>query len=81
MFMAAARSLAAYSTSGRDRVAALLPALAESREVARAIALAVADAAARDGVATPRSAEELEPLIDAKIWQPRYLPITLRGNQ
>jgi malate dehydrogenase (oxaloacetate-decarboxylating) len=80
MFMAAARALANYSTAGRDPAAPLLPPLAESRRVSRAIALAVAAAAQKDGLATPRAAEELERLVDAKIWQPRYLPITLASK-
>ncbi len=77
MFMAAARALADYSAASRDPAAPLLPPLAESRGVARAIALAVAVAAQRDGLAVPRPAEELERLVDAKMWQPRYLPIRL----
>ena len=77
MIMAAARALADYTAARRDPAAPLLPPLAESRRVARAIALAVATAAQSDGLATPRTAEELERLIDAKTWQPRYLPITL----
>jgi malate dehydrogenase (oxaloacetate-decarboxylating) len=77
MFMAAAQALAGYSAASRDPAAPLLPPLAESRQVARAIALAVAAAAEHDGVASPRPAAELERLVDAKIWQPRYLPITL----
>jgi malate dehydrogenase (oxaloacetate-decarboxylating) len=77
MFMAAARALADYSTPSRDPGAPLLPPLAESRQVSRAIALSVATAAQNDGLASPRGREELERLVDAKIWQPRYLPMTL----
>jgi len=55
-----------------------MPPLAESRRVSRAIALAVAAAAQHDGLTAPRGAEETDRLVDAKIWQPRYLPITLR---
>ncbi len=80
MFMAAARALAAYSTGTGDAPAALLPPLAESRRVSRAIALAVAAAAQHDGLAAACSAEELERRVDAKTWQPRYLPITLRKD-
>jgi malate dehydrogenase (oxaloacetate-decarboxylating) len=76
MFMAAARALADYSMAGGEP-AALLPPLGESRQVSRAIALAVAASAGNDGLAPARNAEELERLVDAKMWQPRYLPITL----
>ncbi len=76
MFMAAARALADYSMAGGE-AAALLPPLAESRQVSRVIALAVATAAGDDGLAPARKVEELERLVNAKMWQPRYLPITL----
>lgn len=75
MFMAAARALAACSPAARDRAGSLLPPLAESRQVSRTIALAVAAQAQRDGLAPPCSAEELERLVDAKVWHPRYLPL------
>jgi malate dehydrogenase (oxaloacetate-decarboxylating) len=75
MFMAAARALADYSKASREPAAPLLPPLTESRQVSRAIALAVASAAQRDGIAPPCGAEELERLVDAKVWQPRYLPM------
>jgi malate dehydrogenase (oxaloacetate-decarboxylating) len=80
MFMAAARALAGYSTASRDPAAPLLPPLDESRRVSRAIALAVATVAQKDGLATPCGVEDLERVVDAKIWQPRYRPITLSGR-
>jgi malate dehydrogenase (oxaloacetate-decarboxylating) len=75
MFMAAARALADDTTARRDPAAPLLPPLAESRRVSRAIALAVAAAAQREGLAEGRSAEETGRLVDAKMWEPRYLPM------
>jgi malate dehydrogenase (oxaloacetate-decarboxylating) len=75
MFMAAARALAECSPARHDPAGSLLPPLAESRRVARAIALAVARSAQRDGLAAPCRPEELERLVDAKIWHPRYLPM------
>ncbi len=80
MFMAAARALAEYSAASRDPAAPLLPPLAESRQVSRAIALAVSSAAERDGVARPVGAPERERLVDSKIWQPRYLPVKLSSE-
>jgi malate dehydrogenase (oxaloacetate-decarboxylating) len=77
MFMAAARALADYAMAGRDPAAPLLPSLAESRRVSRAIALAVAAEAAGEGLVAARKTEEFERLVDARMWQPRYLPITL----
>jgi malate dehydrogenase (oxaloacetate-decarboxylating) len=76
MFMAAAYALADCSPARGDANAALLPPLSESRRVSRAIALAVAAAARRGGLAEHARSDELERLIDAKMWQPRYLPMT-----
>lgn len=75
MFMAAARTLAEAAPAHHDPTGALLPPLSASRSLARTIALAVATTAQRDGLAKPRSPTELEQLIDAKMWQPRYLPM------
>ncbi len=77
MFMAAARALVDCSPAHRDPAGALLPPLAESRRVSRVIALAVAAAAQREGLAVHRQAEDLERILDAKMWEPRYLPMRL----
>ena len=53
MFMAAARALADTAPARRDPAGALLPPLADSRRVARTIAIAVAEAARREGLADP----------------------------
>lgn len=79
MFMAAARALADCSPASHDPAGLLLPPLSESRRVSRAIALAVAATAQRDGLAAACLPEELERLVEAKIWQPRYLPMRLKG--
>src|SRR5262249_61530465 len=71
MFMAAARALADCSPAGRDPAAPLLPPLADSRRVARAIALAVAAAARRRGPAEQRQDEEAERVVECKNWGPR----------
>ncbi len=78
MFMAAARALADCSPARHDPVAPLLPPLAESRRVSRAIALAVAVVAQRDGLAAACEPAELQRLVDAKTWQPRYAPMRLK---
>jgi malate dehydrogenase (oxaloacetate-decarboxylating) len=75
MLMAAARALADCSPLRHDVTGALLPPLAETRRVSRSIALAVAAAAQREGLAAPCRLEELERLVDAKIWQPCYRPM------
>jgi malate dehydrogenase (oxaloacetate-decarboxylating) len=78
MFMAAARALAADTSKRLGSDSPLLPPLDESRRVARAIALSVAAAAQRDGHASARSDADMERLVDAKMWTPRYLPVRLK---
>jgi malate dehydrogenase (oxaloacetate-decarboxylating) len=80
MLMAAARALADRSPASHDPAGSLLPPLSESRRVSRTIALAVAAAAQRDGLAAACPPEELERKVDAKIWQPRYLPMNPKGD-
>jgi malate dehydrogenase (oxaloacetate-decarboxylating) len=75
MFMAAARALADTAPARRDPAGALLPPLSESRQVARTIALAVADAARRDGLAEAAQSDDLERLVDDKMWVPEYRPM------
>ena len=54
------------SPAHRDPAGALLPPLAESRRVSRVIALAVAAAAQREGLAVHRQAEDLERILRRK---------------
>ena len=74
MMMAAAKALAALSPSAKDKSAPLLPPIADSRKVSRAVALAVSRAAIAEGVSAIPDAETLERELDAYIWEPIYLP-------
>lgn len=74
MMMAAAKRLAALSPAAQDHDAPLLPPIAESRRISRAIAGAVADAARADNVAGIPADADVEALIDAYMWEPVYLP-------
>jgi malate dehydrogenase (oxaloacetate-decarboxylating) len=74
MMMAAAKRLASLSPAAQDDSAALLPHIAESRRISRAIAGAVADAARADGVAEIEPDADVDALIDAYVWDPVYLP-------
>jgi malate dehydrogenase (oxaloacetate-decarboxylating) len=74
MFTAAARSLAELSPARLDPHAPLLPAVHELRNVAVAVATAVARQAQQDGVAQPCSQDELAARIAAQIWEPIYRP-------
>jgi len=74
MFMAAAKALAAISPTHKDKSARLLPPVPELREVARAVAIAVAKQAVADGVAKAMSAKTIERRISATMWEPAYQP-------
>jgi malate dehydrogenase (oxaloacetate-decarboxylating) len=72
MFLTAAGVLSDCSPARTDPTASLFPALEDIRSVSRQIALAVATEAQRAGLAEPTSPAELEWLVDAKMWTPRY---------
>jgi malate dehydrogenase (oxaloacetate-decarboxylating) len=79
MLLAAARGLAEGAPALQEPGGALLPPLRELRQVARAVALAVAAEAQRQGLAEPTTREELERRVDARRWEPRYLPTRYRA--
>jgi len=72
MMVAAARALGASSPALEDPSASLLPALADVREVAVEIAVAVAAEAQRAGLAPETSLEELRANVVASQWLPAY---------
>jgi malate dehydrogenase (oxaloacetate-decarboxylating) len=74
MFMAAARALAELSPTRHDRAAPLLPPVDQLREVALAVALAVAKQAQTDGVAEPCDERATAERIRARVWEPTYRP-------
>lgn len=72
MLMAASRALAESSPLANSDTGALLPALADVREVSKAIAFAVAKQAQADGVALSSSDEAIEAAVERNFWFPRY---------
>ena len=72
MFLAAAKALAELSPTRNVEGAPLLPPLNEMLEVSRHIALAVARQARAEGLTEEWSDEQMESLIDEKIWRPEY---------
>jgi malate dehydrogenase (oxaloacetate-decarboxylating) len=74
MLMAASEALAECAELAREE-GTLLPALGRIRGVARHIALAVAARAQKDGLARVAATVNLDQLIDAKMWTPRYVPM------
>jgi malate dehydrogenase (oxaloacetate-decarboxylating) len=80
MMIAAARTLAEYSPALKDSSAPLLPALTSLRDLAVEIAFAVAQEAARSGVAPVLdSVSGLRSQILAKQWSPAY-PVYVAGS-
>lgn len=75
MFVAAARALSACSPARASASAPLYPAIEDVRAVSRDVAVAVALAAQRTGLAPAMSLEETERRIDEAMWEPRYVPL------
>ncbi len=74
MFLAAAQAVAAIvdpTTPG----ASLLPQVADLRATSAAVAVAVARAARRDGVASGPPDDQLEAAVQDAMWQPEYHPV------
>jgi malate dehydrogenase (oxaloacetate-decarboxylating) len=74
MFMAAAKALAAMSPARNDPNGNLLPPVTELREIAIAVARAVAIQAIKEGLTPGIADDEIDAAIAAKMWTPRYLP-------
>lgn len=73
MMVAAARAVGECAVrAGSDGATPLLPPLADMREAAREIALAVAMAAVEDGVAPQATESELREAVSTARWSPRY---------
>lgn len=72
MFMVAGKAVAAMSPTISDPTGKLLPPVGKLREVAIAVAKAVAQQAQLDGVATLRDAATIDKLIADYMWEPRY---------
>jgi malate dehydrogenase (oxaloacetate-decarboxylating) len=74
MFMSAAKALADLSPARSDPHGNLLPPVTALREIAVAVARAVARQAIAEGLASPRTDAEIDAAIAAKMWEPKYLP-------
>ncbi|SHO62851.1 malate dehydrogenase (oxaloacetate-decarboxylating) [Pseudoxanthobacter soli DSM 19599] len=72
MFMAASRALADANTGGDGSVPVLLPPLSDIRAVSRAIAIAVAKAAIKDGLVAAADDDTIAAKVDATMWNPEY---------
>ena len=74
MFMAAAKALAAMSPAKNDPKANLLPPVTALREVAIAVAIAVAKQAHAEGLTMNVSQGRIEETVRGRMWSPRYRP-------
>ena len=72
MLMAASNALAEQAPVVKTGKGAMLPPLAEIREVSKRIALAVGRQAQEDGVAPVVDEEKLERAIERNFWKPNY---------
>lgn len=72
MLLAAAEALAGMTAAGE--AVRVLPELGRMREVSRVVAMAVARQARAERLAPDYSDAQIAQLIDAKVWEPEYLP-------
>ena len=79
MFVAAARVLSEFSPALQDPDAPLYPKLEAVREISFRVALAVAQEAHRAGLTEGLVFEELDRVVEAKMWQPEYVPLKRAG--
>lgn len=79
MILAAAETLCEFAPSKKDSFLPLLPSLDNAQEVAKAIAVAVAQCAINMGIAQINQDENIEQLIKDLFWEPRYLPFMKMG--
>ena len=70
MFVAASKALMACSPAIKDPTAPLLPPLSEIRQTSRKVALAVAEQAQKEGLATVQGEPEI--LVSKRWWDPSY---------
>ncbi len=74
MFMAAAKALADMSPAKKDSNANLLPPVIALRDVATAVAIAVAKQAWAEGLTAGVAGDRIEQTVHDMMWLPRYLP-------
>ncbi len=74
MIWAASDALRQFSPSKKDSFLPLLPSLEQARQLSKAIAHAVADAAIDEGLAEHQDRDKIDQLIHDYFWEPRYLP-------
>ncbi|MCL9685821.1 NAD-dependent malic enzyme [Legionella maioricensis] len=74
MILAAAVTLCQFAPSKKDSFLPLLPSLDDAQNVAKKIAIAVAQCAIDSGYAQKNQDKDIPTLIEDMFWEPRYLP-------
>ena len=74
MFLVAARALAAQVDDERLSDGALYPPIVSLSDIAREVAVVVAEEARAAGVAGVELATDLAALVEEAMWQPEYVP-------
>lgn len=74
MLWAATLALAGCSPVNQDKMAPLLPKLAEAKMVSMNVALAVAEQARQEGLAQIKDNINLKEHIKKLVWEPKYYP-------
>lgn len=80
MLWAASEALSLCAPILQDPNGALLPGIAESRQVSRKIAIAVADQAVKEGLAQTNVTDVTE-AVERTMWQPRYYSFRKKSLQ
>jgi malate dehydrogenase (oxaloacetate-decarboxylating) len=75
MLAAASTAIAATTQNLPGRPVSLLPPITQGPAVAEAVAVAVANQAVRDGVAPPRTTDEIADTVRRRCWIPEYRPL------
>lgn len=79
MLWAACMTLSEFAPALKDPTAPVLPVVTDAREVARTIAIAVANQAKEEGLAQISDQQSVEELIDHMTWTPKYIPLRKRS--
>lgn len=74
MIQAACEALSVVSPARKDPTAPLLPNIANAADVADSIALAVANKAREQGLATVDASVDFEKVLREQKWEPKYVP-------
>lgn len=79
MLWAATEALSQCSPINQDKMAPLMPKLAEAKMVSMKVALAVAEQARKEGLSNIPANVDLKEVIRKTTWEPKYYPLLLKS--